>query len=71
MWRGDLTSVDIPEGFVITKVDPETGQTVIVCFSLSDSSYALPGQCTDLLNDSEVEGEISIKAYHPRFFLLK
>lgn len=71
LWRGSLTSTDITDGFVITKVDPETDQTVIVAFPLADSSFTLPGPCIDLLSGDDVEGEINLYANRPQFFLLK
>ncbi len=71
LWRGTLTSTDIPDGFVITKVDPETGQTILVAFPVGDSSFTLPAPCTDLLSGDDIEGEVSLEACQPRFFLLK
>lgn len=71
LWRGKLTSEDIPDGFVITKVDSETGQTVIVAFPFGETSFTLPGACIDLLSGESVEGNINLQTSHPRFFLLK
>lgn len=71
LWRGTTTSTDIHDGIVITKVDPETDQTVIVAFPLGESSFTLPGQCVDLLSGENIEGTISLTTFEPRFFLLK
>ncbi len=71
LWRGTLTSTDIPDGVVITKVDPETDQTVLVAFPLGDSSFTLPGKCVDLISGEDIKGEIRLQSYQPRFFLMK
>ena len=69
MWRGEVSCIDLTDGFVSTKTDPETGETIHIAFPFGNCSYTLPAPCIDLLTGLPVSGEVTLKANTPRFFL--
>ena len=67
LWRGSVSRKTEGETEIITKTDSQTGNTVVVIFSSVDYNYNVAGTGYDLINDCEVRGNVTVKAWVPAF----
>ena len=67
LWRGSVSRKTEGETEIITKTDSQTGNTVVVIFSSEDYNYNVAGTGYDLINDCEVRGNVTVKAWVPAF----
>ena len=70
LWRGSVSRKTEGKAEIITKTDSQTGNTVVVIFSSEDYNYNVAGTGYDLINDCEVRGNVTVKAWVPAFIRL-
>ena len=70
LWRGSVSRKTEGKTEIITKTDSQTGNKVVVIFSSEDYNYNVAGTGYDLINDCEVRGNVTVKAWVPAFIRL-
>ena len=70
LWRGSVSRKTEGKTEIIMKTDSQTGNKVVVIFSSEDYNYNVAGTGYDLINDCEVRGNVTVKAWVPAFIRL-
>ena len=70
LWRGSVSRKTEGKTEIITKTDSQTGNTVVVIFSESDTNVSIGGSGYDLINDRQVSGNVHVEAWVPAFIRL-